>query len=263
MSITDPSIINSLADEINAPAEKEIVTIYKNDSEVLLPGGFISEDGSLIKYAEVRELNGVDEELIYKSGSMGRALATILQRAVVSIGSNPIERDTLDNLLSGDRDALLLGIYRVTFGETVEFKTTCSGCRTELDISVNLSTDVPIKNMEDPIQDRTFSYQSKKHGVIIVGLPTGRAQKKLIENADKTASELNSILLGECLKSINGKSALGITSALNLGMIDRENIINEIVDRNPGPRLGEVKTTCEACGKELSLRLSLAELFRL
>jgi hypothetical protein len=262
MSITDPSIINSLADELNSPDEKEIVTLHKNDSEVILPGGFISEDGSLIKYAEVRELNGIDEEVIYKSNSMGRALATILQRAVVSIGSNPVGKDDLDNLLTGDRDALLLGIYRATFGATVEFKTTCV-CQTELDVVVDLDKDVPIREIEDPIQDRTFSYQSKKHGVIVVGLPTGKTQKKLIEHSDKTTSELNSILLGECLKSINGKSALGLTSALNLGMIDREKIIAEIIDRNPGPRLGEVKTTCEACGKEITLRLSLADLFRL
>jgi hypothetical protein len=262
MSITDPSLFNSLADELNAPAEKEIITEHKNDSEVILPGGFISEDGSLVKYAEVRELNGIDEEIIYKSSSMGRALATILQRAVVSIGSNPVGKDDLDNLLTGDRDALLLGIYISTFGKTVEFKTTCS-CQTELDVVVDLGKDVPVKEIEDPIQDRTFSYESKKHGIIVVGLPTGKTQKKLIEHSDKTTSELNSILLGECLKSINGKSALGLTSALNLGMIDREKIIAEIIDRNPGPRLGEVKTTCEACGKEITLRLSLADLFRL
>jgi hypothetical protein len=262
MSITDANLINSLADELNSPTEKEIVTEHKNDSEVTLPGGFIAKDGSLIKYAEVRELNGIDEEIIYKASSMGRALATILQRAVVSIGSSPVATEDLDNLLTGDRDALLLGIYTTTFGKTVEFKTTCV-CQTELDVVVDLGKDVPVKAIEDPIQDRTFSYESKKHGVIVVALPTGKTQKKLIEHSDKTTSELNSILLGECLKSINGKSAIGLTSALNLGMIDREKIIAEIIDRNPGPRLGEVKTTCEACGKEINLRLSLADLFRL
>lgn len=260
---TDPNVVMQFAQELEKDSKSEIKTVAPSNSNVILPGGFIAKDGSLIKYAEVRELNGMDEEAVSKSGTPGKALAAMLQRGVISIGANPVDKSDLDQLLSGDRDALLIGIRRVTFGDTIEFEISCPQCTTELEISVDLNEDVPIKTLDDPINDRTFVYTSKKLGAIVVSLPNGSVQKKLIENSDKTNSELNTILLAGCVKSINGEPSIGATTALKLGMADRENIIKEIFDRTPGPRLGEVTTTCEACGEEISTPLSLADLFRL
>lgn len=260
---SDPNLVAQYAQELTKDSAPEIKTVAPSNSSVILPGGFIAQDGSLIKYAEVRELNGMDEEAVSKSGTPGKALAAMLQRGVISIGANPVDKADLDQLLSGDRDALLIGIRRVTFGDTIEFEMSCPHCGTELELSVDLNKDIPIKTLEDPINDRTFTYMSKKHGAIVASLPTGLVQKKLIENSDKTSSELNTILLAGCVKSVNGEPSIGATTALTLGMADRENIIKEIFDRTPGPRLGEVTTTCEACGEELSTPLSLADLFRL
>lgn len=261
--ISDPSIISKLAEELEAPKQAEIKTIAPSSGDVILPGGFIDKEGAVIKYAQVRELNGLDEEAISKAGSLAKALSVILQKGVVSIGLNSASRDDIDNLLSGDREALLLGIRRATFGDTAEYDFKCPHCKTELEVAVDLVKDVPVKSLEDPISDRLFTYTSKKHGVIEISLPTGAVQKRIIENFEKTSAELNTILLAGCIKSINGEPAIGATSALNLGMIDRENIINEILKRNPGPRLGEVTATCEACGEVIPMPLSLADLFRL
>lgn len=259
----DPNVVSQYAEELTKDPSSEVKTVAPSNSSVILPGGFISKDGSLIKYGEVRELTGVDEEAISKAGSPGKALAAMLQRGVTSIGTTPAEKSDLDQLLSGDRDALLIGIRRVTFGDTIEFSLRCPHCKTDLEIVVDLLKDIPVKGLEDPINDRTFTYMSKKNGAIVVSLPTGAVQKKLVENSDKTASELNTILLSGCVKSVNGEPALGASTALTLGMADREGIINEILEKNPGPRLGEVTTTCEACGEVIPTPLSLADLFRL
>jgi hypothetical protein len=259
----DPALITQYAQDLNKEPESVVKTVAPSNSNVLLPGGFLAKDGSLIKYGEVRELNGMDEEAVSKAGSAGKALGAMLHRGVVSIGANPADKADLDQLLSGDRDALLIGIRRVTFGDTIEFEFPCPHCNTDLEVAVDLVKDVPVKELDDPINDRTFTYISKKHGAIVVGLPTGAVQKKLVENSDKTTSELNTILLAGCLKSINGEPSLGASTALTLGMADRDAVINEIIKRNPGPRLGEVKTTCEACGEDIPLPLSLADLFRL
>jgi len=260
---TDPALISQYAQDLEKGPEVEIKTVAPSNSNVILPGGLLAKDGSLIKYGEVRELNGMDEEAISKAGSAGKALAAMLQRGVISLGTNPVDKADLDQLLSGDRDALLIGIRRVTFGDTVDYEFPCPHCNTDLEVAVDLVKDVPVKELDDPINDRTFTYMSKKHGAIVVGLPTGAVQKKLVENSDKTNSELNTILLAGCLKSINGEPSLGASTALTLGMADRDEVINEIIKRNPGPRLGEVKTTCEACGEDIPLPLSLADLFRL
>jgi hypothetical protein len=173
------------------------------------------------------------------------------------------DKDAFDSLLSGDRDSILIGIRRITFGNEIEFEFPCPHCQTDLAVSVNLTTDIPYKTLENPLENRKFTYESVKDGAIVVGLPTGITQKKLLENTDKTAAEINTILLAGCVESVNGIVSMGATTVLKLGMKDREKIISEILTRNPGPRLGEVKTTCEACGEEIPMPLSLADLFRL
>lgn len=260
---SDPSILSQKIDEALETPEVKIVTIAPSDSEVTLPGGFIAGDGSLVKYAEVRELNGVDEEAIAKAGSVGKALMIMLQRGVVSIGTEKATKEDIDSLLSGDRDTLLLGIRRMTFGDTISFSFACPHCKTDLDVEVDLTKDVPIKDLKDPIEDRTFIYESKKHGNIVVSLPTGLTQKKLLDNTERNVAEVNTILLAGCVESINGEPSIGASSVLKLGMADRERIIMEILNRAPGPRLGEVATTCEACGGEIPMPLTLSELFRL
>jgi hypothetical protein len=262
-TVTDPSVIEKLTKEITTEPAVEIKTVPPSSTDVTLPGGFIAGDGSLVKYAEVRELNGLDEEAISKAGSPGRALIVMLQRGLVSIGMEKPGKDDFDKLLSGDRDAILIGIRRATFGDNVDFEFPCPHCKSDLSVSVNLSTDVPVIGLDDPISGRKFTYTSEKSGIIVVGLPNGLTQKKLIENLDKTPAEVNTILLAGCIESINGVPSIGASSVLRLGMADREKIVAEILKRNPGPRLGEVKTTCEACGEDIPMPLSLSDLFRL
>lgn len=258
----DPTVVEDAIKEVEKPSV-EIKTLAPSNSEVALPGGFINREGALVKYAEVRELNGMDEEAIAKAGAASRALLVMLQRGLVSIGTEEANKQDLDSLLSGDRDAILIGIRKVTFGTEANFSITCPHCRTELDVTVDLDEDVPYKELEDPINGRTFEYESKKHGIIKVSLPDGSTQRKLMENTDKTLAELNTILLSGCVVSVNGNISLGASTVLKLGMADRDAIIQEIIKRTPGPRLGEVKTSCEACGEDIPMPLALTDLFRL
>lgn len=260
--ITDPTVIEQAIKDVEKPAV-QIKTVAPSNTEVSLPGGFINREGSLVKYAEVRELNGMDEEAIAKAGSSSRALLVMLQRGLVSVGSEQANKQDLDSLLSGDRDALLIGIRKITFGTEAEFSLTCPHCKTDLDVTVDLDEDIPYRELEDPINGRIFEYESKKSGIIRCALPNGSTQRKLMENTDKTLAELNTILLAGCVLSVNGQTSLGASTVLKLGMADREALIQEIIKRNPGPRLGEVSTHCEACGEEIPMPLALTDLFRL
>jgi hypothetical protein len=187
----------------------------------------------------------------------------MLQRGLVSVGLENATKEMLDGLLSGDRDAILIGIRRVTFGDTVSFNFPCPHCRADLDVKVDIDKDIPIRTLEDPVNGRTFTYMSEKSGQIVVNLPNGVVQKKLLENTDKTVAELNTIMLAGCVQSVNGIASFGASTVLSLGMADREKIISEILANTPGPRLGEVSTICEACGEEISMPLALSDLFRL
>ena len=91
---------------------------------------------------------------------------------------------------------------------------------------------------------------------------SGLTQRKVMENANKTVAELNTIILNGCVVNVND-SPITPSTVLELGIADRETLIAEIIEKNPGPRLGEVSKACKACGNEVDLPLSLAALFRL
>jgi hypothetical protein len=260
--ITDAQLVSQFAAKAMEEPEAIIKTQAPSDSEVQLPGGFISKTGEVIRTAEVKELNGMDEEAIAKAGSAAKAFNVLLQRGLVKLGSEDITKDHLDNLLSGDRDAILIGIRRVTFGEDITLNVQCASCSSPQSLEVNLYKDIPSKTLEDPIAERTFKVITKK-GVVSVALPTGVVQKKLVDNTDKTVAEINTILLAGCILSIDDSPSSGASTALLLGMADRTKVLEEIIKRNPGPRLGEVKKTCQACGEDMDLPLSLTDLFRL
>jgi hypothetical protein len=260
--ITDAELVQQYANKVMEEPEQAITTRAPSDSEVTLPGGYILPNGELVTKAEVKELTGADEEAISKAGSTAKSLNVLLQRGLVKLGDKEVSKEDLDALLSGDRDAILLGIRKATFGKTLTVNIRCASCSQEQTSDIDLDEDVPVKRLSDPVSDRVWEVQTKQ-GVVHLSLPNGITQKKLMDNLDKTSAEINTMLLAGCVVSVNGSPSIGASTALSLGLSDRNNIIDEIIDRNPGPRLGEVKKVCKACGEYIFIPLSLLDLFRL
>lgn len=260
--ISDATLVAQFAKKAMEEPTPVVTTRAPSESEVLLPGGFIDVDGDLIRTAEVRELTGADEESIAKAGSTGKAFDVLLKKGLLRLGAKDVVKTDIDTLLSGDRDAILIGIRRVTFGSTLPVLVRCQSCNDEHKVEVDLLKDVPVVELKDPIEDRAWTIETKK-GLVKVALPNGIVQRKLMENLDKTSSEMNTILLSGCIVSVDGSPSVGASTALSLGMADRAKVIDEIISRTPGPRLGEVKKICKACGESMDIPLSLADLFRI
>lgn len=237
--------------EITAPA----------DNLVNLPGGLIAPTGEVIRTAEVRELNGKDEEFIGKSNSVPKALATILSRATTRLGDSPADDGTLDSMLTGDRDALLLGIFKLTFGKTAELPGICQDCNEIKIVEIDVDRDVKTKILVNPIEDRQFTVQGRKDE-FLVGLPTGHAQKELAASGDKNSAELVTILLTHCIVEINGFPVMNKSQVQNLGIIDRKKIADEIYARVSGPQFEDIELECDNCGGKVVVPISLGALFR-
>jgi len=260
----NPALANNLLQK--AISEEELPEINPDislplDNTVELPGGYINAAGEVIRTAEVRELTGKDEEAISKTNNIGKALMIILQRGVVSVGGEPATEKILDNMLSGDRDALLLGILKTTFGSTPNISSYCSGCNDIKEIQVDLNTDIKIKMLADPINDRAFTVKGKA-GEIVVQLPTGVTQKELINNADKSVAELNTLMLGNTVVKIGDTPVYSKLQVQNLSIVDRKKIVEEISNRNPGPQFENITVTCPDCEGEVSVPINLGTLFQ-
>ena len=250
----DPNLISQFGAQFEQMGESSVVvtTTPPASDEVTLPGGFLNKDGVLVKTAKVRELNGADEEAIFTAGK--KALETVLSRGLVELGNAKATSADLDDLLSGDRDAILLAIRTVTFGKDVEVKTVCQSCSLEQDLELDIEKDIPIVELDNPVEGRSFTVDAKV-GEVVLNLPNGITQKRITEALDKSPAEIVTALLSGCVASVNGSPSMGKATALGLSISDRELLVDELSKRNPGPRLGEVTKACKACGYEIYLSL--------
>jgi hypothetical protein len=264
-----PQLANKLLEDVNKFVNQEVMGSIPEvvipslpETEVTLPAGFIDPfEATIHRTAEVRELTGADEEAIVKISDPGKALLAILERATVSIGGQPATKAILGVLLAGDREALLLAIRKATFGSEVELSTVCDRCPELQTFKIDLDSDVETKELDDPINDRRFTVDLKA-GLAKVNLPTGDVQTKIINATDKNSAELDTLLLASCVSEIADQPVLDSSRIRNLGINDRRTLLEEIAKRNPGPQLSEIKKACKNCGQEVSLPLTLAELFR-
>lgn len=265
-SHTNPDLANKLVKQATELSDQEVMAkavkppvALPPDTDVVLPGGLLDPFNGMIYTAEVRELTGFDEEAISKIPDAAKSLLAILERATVKIGEEKASKDLIDSLLAGDREMLLLAIRKATFGNEVKLGPgLCPHCEEEQIFHIDLSKDVPIKRLEGDIE---FTVDCKV-GKVLVTLPKGSTQKAIVESTNRTSAELDTIMLKNCVISINGQDVINPDVVKNLGMLDRRTILKEIADRNPGPQLGELKKECQSCGQEVPLPLSLADLFR-
>ena len=78
----NPALANNLINSAlaEAPVQQEVKITPPSDTVVTLPGGYLTATGEIITEAEVRELNGSDEEAIARTANIGKAILTILHR---------------------------------------------------------------------------------------------------------------------------------------------------------------------------------------
>ena len=259
----NPALANNLLNSALAetPVQEEVKITPPSDNVVTLPGGFLTATGEIITEAEVRELNGSDEEAIARATNVGRALLTILNRGTVRIGNQRADEKLLDQLLSGDRDMLVLGILKATFGKTADLGGYCEGCAEVKTVQVDLDTDIKVKALLDPINDRVFTVEGRDR-TYTVHLPTGITQKEMLQNTDKTSAELTTLMLENTVLKIDASPVLSKVQIQNLGLVDRRTISEAINKRLCGPQFDAVKVSCPDCESEVSVPVNFGTLFR-
>jgi len=261
---SNPAMANNLIAQATAEPEKAIQPAAITpplETLVTLPGGYVSAAGEVVKTAEVRELTGRDEEVITKASSLSKALPTILNRGVVSVGTEKATEEMLDKMLAGDRDALLVGIYKATFGPHATLICWCSGCNDSKEVEVSVDSDIKSKILADPVSDRRFTVFGKDKE-FLVQLPTGYTQKEITANTDKTMAELQTILLEQTVLEIDGAPVISKSQIQNLGIMDRRKIGEELSKRAPGPQFDEVTIDCPDCGGKVVVPITLGALFQ-
>jgi hypothetical protein len=221
----------------------------------LIRGVFNQATGDWEKDAVVKELTGEDEEALAAIDakeplSYGEYLVHLLQRAVVSIGSQTIanNKDLIDDVIIGDRDLLFLAVLRATYGKTREVELVCSNCNETNDVIIDLIDDFKV---EKPNSDLTkpIVVKTKDGSTLSFNLPTTGDSRYSLKKA-KTTAEQNTYIIARCLMGEMDRDSRE-DWAKKLGLADRKKIIKSITSLQPGPRMEEVDTQCAHCEQDL------------
>ena len=263
----NPALANKMLQDALASSEPvkdyEVKLVTPPETLINLPGGIIDDaTGEVIYEAEIRELNGTDEEAIARVNTVGKAILTILQRGTVRVGNKRADEQLLEKLLAGDRETLIFAILKATFGNTAVIPSYCGGCNELKEVSVDLNSDVKVKVLADRINDRVFTVQGKER-VYTCQLPTGRTQKEIILNTDKNRAELTTILLEGCVIKVDDSPVLGKFQVQTLPLLDRRTIAEEINSRLIGPQFKDITTVCPDCDSEVQVPINFGTLFRI
>jgi len=264
----NPELANQIVNEMlssgapapeAAPAVATRSDIMPRDNVVQLPGGYVNEKGELITEVTVVELTGFAEEDLARPMGEGKRFNTILEHSVDKVGSMDPNKEILDRMLIGDRNAVLLGVRHVTYGPVELENFVCPHCMEKVAISIDLTKDVPVKQIRDQ-SDRFFTVSTSK-GDAEVTLPTGKVQTEILNAGDKSGAEITTMILAGTVNSIGGIPTMGADSARRLSARDRRTLIKALEERDFGPDLDEVAKPCPSCGEEISLPLSIGSLF--
>jgi hypothetical protein len=232
-----------------------------------LPGGFLDEANTLHQQARVRELNGLDEEFLARevlnvSIPIAKFIDTVLGRNVTHLGiiEGP-PKDQLRRLLRGDRLALALGIRRLTYGDDWELRDVpCQYCQKNFDVIVELGKDLKTRGLPNP-RERTVDVELRHGHRAVVRLVTGEDELAAVGDGNHTTPELTTIYIDRCLISFDGQPPQK-QIAKELGVVDRQTIINALQQHQPGPIMEEVSVPCSNCGQKMNYPLNMADLFR-
>lgn len=283
MSMQDPvpegfELVTDSRSESAEDTAKAIDSLFNERESIELPGdtqvqlwaGMKMSTGDIAMTAEVRELTGDDEEALARlsRGNLHPAVLwlktqqAMLERAVVQVGTEaPTPRALLD-LCVGDRDALLLGIRRATYGDDLEMRELlCPKCRQNFDVIIELNKDINYRSVEDPNQ-RSFEVTLHKGSQIELRHVTGADQIEAVGDGSRTVPEQNTVLINRCCLKMDGRPLIpGSNFARRLGLRDRKIITDFLVDHRPGPMLWEVQVPCSNCDEVSPLALATSDLF--
>lgn len=230
-----------------------------SDGHVELPVGLLLPTGKLLDTAEVRELNGYDEEAYGKARSIGAGLSVLLERATVSLGGSPTNRKQLAQLTTGDRNELLLGIRTATWGDGAELTILCPECDEWSSPTVFLS-GLRRRTLNDKIRDRSATIVLPSGRVAVCGWPHGDAHEKLLSGTLNNGGEIVTEMLLSAVDEIDDLPVSRDTIR-GLSAADRKKLSDWILETQPGPDLGDCPVVCEHCGAESKHNISVGALF--
>jgi hypothetical protein len=221
-----------------------------------LPCGFLAPEGELITEVQVREITGVEEDMLAaKNIPGGKKITQLIGNCLTRLGpmtDRPMLVQCARQLTIGDRSFLMLAIRRVTLGDEFPFELNCPECSKKSLFTVNLA-ELDIKKMPDP-KKRVFEGTLPSGKQVRWHVMTGKEEETMskVSGADQLSM---SILVR--VDAINGVPAV-LPFIKTLGMKDRE-WLRERFEETEGGVDTTLQLVCPECAHEFEDQLDVGQ----
>lgn len=253
------------AESISELAETQSKVDVDENKEHDLLAGYVDKDGICHKTFTIREMTGADEEYVNRADikTNGAKVATaLLSRCVLSVGTltrksvgNPKEWENIfKEMLTGDRDTILLELRRESIGDTIEVAHTCPNP----DCKAKLKTEVAIDELQinefDGLREIPFElpkgYRDKKGNVHKRGImrrPNGLDGELLTPLAKNNIAKAETTLLTRICKFEDG-AYIDESVMASLSLKDRNYLQGLLNEHQFGVDM-TVDVMCDHCGE--------------
>jgi hypothetical protein len=237
------------------------------DPVIELPRGLMY-NGTWHTQVTVRELTGVDEEVLARVKTVQDMFDNVITLGTVRIGALemgqmpfPDRQGMLQSLLLGEREQLYLAVVQATYGDQKTLKYTCPACEETQDLILTISEDFKPRHVEE-VDHTEFRYVTSK-GVDIAYRPAiGADQIEALARKGASPAEQNTIILSRCIKTVDGQMVLNpLEYARAMAMRDRTALLDLLIERQPTVDLS-ITINCAVCREEQTISLGWGDLFR-
>lgn len=239
-----------------------------------LPCGWLDPLGVLHRDVQVREITGVEEDLLAARGGDGNGkFDALLANCTVRVGdvSDPAKiKEVVHNLPVGDRLFLLLAIRAVSLGAEYYFEATCPSakCGKPSTLAVDLYSLEQFEAEAPTEAEHLLKLPSGKE--VVWRFLTGRGEDTVGEIVKKFEEEQTAKGAKASVSSVNLSAAIyarivkidgkvpSMADVQALGVRDR-NALRDTFQSQEGFVDTEIKATCKHCQHEYTVDVDLGQ----
>jgi hypothetical protein len=222
-----------------------------------LPCGYLSPEGELVTEVKVREITGIEEDMLAaKNIPSGKKITQLITNCLERLGTITDKTELANcvrSLMIGDRVFLMLAIRRVTLGDDFPFEAKCNECDKKNLFSINLAE----------LEVKTTVNRNKR--VFDVVLPSGKPARWHVMTGKEEESLSKFQNLDQLSLSILVRVDLlegqptDMDTIKSLNMKDRNFLRDECFNVEEGGIETEMDLQCPACGEGFKTELDVGQ----
>lgn len=231
---------------------------------VILPNGF-SINGRRYQNAELRVPNGKDEIFVkelFPGISAVKRIIFLLSRCLVELGPKKVVGDDdIRSLTLGDRDALLLHLRRITYGEKIESIIACpkAGCKEKMSLELNIEDIlIPPKRHTEEFYELNKKVNGDDYSIEF-RLPSAGDLEAVSDSSAQDSEPAFMKLLSRCIRDAN-KNGQKLISVNLFPETLADAISRRMAELDPQSEI-LLTMTCPSCGNEFIADFDIGNFF--